>query len=99
MCFKCVEKAILVELPPLQLAAICPDVVDIRHVHEPGKWIFEISDECDENTTLSLQKLTDMAKTMLNEMGLNIIPWEFRIVSTSRWEVEKQLNKAFAAYS
>lgn len=96
MCYKCVEKSILIDLPPLQLAAICPDLVDIRHIKEPGKWLFEVSDECDEQTTKDLQKLTELAKTMLTAMGLSIIPWEFRIVTTSRWESEKQLEAALS---
>lgn len=94
MCHKCIEQAILVELPPLQLAAICPDLVNIHPVKEPGKWVFETVDDCEAQTTENLEKLTEMTKTMLNEMGLSIIPWEFRIVSTSRLENEKQLKAA-----
>lgn len=94
MCYKCVEKTILVGLPPLQLAAVCPSLVDIRHVKEPGKWVFEVLDECDEETKENLEKLTEMAKTLLNTAGLSIIPWDFRVITSSRWLAEKQLNSA-----
>jgi len=94
MCYKCIEQAVLIELPPLQIAAICPDLVGIHAVQEPGKWVLETQDGCDEITKENLEKLTEMTKTMLNEMGLSIIPWEFRIVSTSRLENEKQLKAA-----
>jgi len=94
MCYKCIEEALLTELPPLQLVALCPSLLNIHPVQEPGKWVLEVSDDCDETTRENLEKLVDMAKTMLNAMGLSIIPWEFRVVSTSRLENEKQLKAA-----
>lgn len=94
MCYKCVEQAVLVELPPLQLAAICPNLVGIHAVQEPGKWVLETQDGCERQTTERLEKLTIMAKNMLGQMGLSIVPWEFRIVTSSRWQAENQLNSA-----
>jgi hypothetical protein len=94
MCYKCIEQALLVELPPLQLAAICPSLLNIHPVQEPGKWVLETQDGCDEITKENLEKLAEMTKTMLNEMGLSIVPWEFRVVTSSRWATEKLLNSA-----
>lgn len=94
MCYKCIEKLILVELPPLQMAAICPSLLNIHPVQKPGKWVFETEDDCESSTTESLEKLTDMAKSMLTEMNLSIVPWEFRVITSSRWKAEKQLNSA-----
>ena len=94
MCYKCVEQAVLVELPPLQLAAICPAVINIHPIQEPGKWVFETEDDCERQTTESLEKLTEMAKNMLSQMDLSIVPWEFRVISSSRWATEKLLQSA-----
>lgn len=76
------------------MAAICPDLVAIHPVQEPGKWVFETQDDCEAQTFSSLEKLTNMAQDMLSQMDLSIVPWEFRVISSSRWAAEKQLNAA-----